>query len=140
VPSCARCGSTGKLKCSTCSGSGKVQSKWFKSLKDWTVEKLRFERETRLGSIATDQQEIRSLKSEISDLNTQLKEMEDYWEDQLNQNSYFTKVEGGAPAGLDGLPRAIGRLESQVAAIRSQISESKEELAAIEEVIRAKLG
>lgn len=110
------------------------------SLTDMTVDQLSFERSTRNDAIATDREELRGIRSEINDLRSQLKELEDYWQAQLDADSYFTKVEGGYPAGLDGLPRAIARLEREAPAINDKIRNRKEEIAAIDETMRSKLA
>lgn len=139
-PQCPHCGSTGQLKCSTCNGSGKVKSRWFTSLANMTVEQLKFERNTRNDAIASDRDEIQGIRSEISDMRSQLKELEDYWQEQMEARSYFTKIEGGAPVGLEGIPRAIRRLESDAETINNKIRNAKAEVAAIDEVIRVKLA
>jgi uncharacterized Zn finger protein (UPF0148 family) len=135
---CVKCGSTGKVLCPACGGTGKAHSDWFTSLSDLTIEQLRAERETRRDLAAKGQHEIRSLGSEIDRLTLRLCEVGQQTTDGSGRERCPSKSEGDTPADANHLRHAIDELESRLAAARDRKSEATNEVVAIQKVVRSK--
>jgi predicted RNase H-like nuclease (RuvC/YqgF family) len=112
---CPKCNDTRKIKCKECNGSGKVESEWYKSLRNMPVERLRFEYEKR-------QREIQSLEIQMDRLS---REYEDAYQVHMD-----------LPIGY-GSSR-LDSLERQMSGQRSYLMKLENEISIIEQVINLK--
>lgn len=121
--SCKVCGGTQRIQCGHCKGSGKMESEFFKSLKNLPVDRLKFEYEKR-------QREIQQVQTKISRLSREEEDIrEDYYRDKSENPGAY--IHGGYPIGLDSIPREIGQLEKR-------IGEIEDDMEAINQVLNTK--
>lgn len=126
---CSRCNATRKIKCNECGGSGKVEGEWIKSLRDWPVDRLRFEHQKR-------QSEIPGLQLQLSRLQRQMDELQNEWGDAYN-------VAASRPGGVSnfdasGYQNGERYFDEQMASINRRLSELNEEIQAIDNAFSSK--
>ncbi len=74
---CLKCGATGQLMCSTCKGSGRVRSEWYRSLSQMPVDRLKFEHQKR-------QQRISVLEMKQMGLQRQYDSIQEMWAEETS--------------------------------------------------------
>jgi len=121
--SCSTCNSTQKIQCEDCAGTGKIESKWFKSLTSLPIDRLHFEYKKRHG-------EVQTLKIDISRLSRELADLDNWYDRELQAKPYMAYHPGAYPSGIDSIPREIRGIENR-------INELEDEMEAIDQVINA---
>ncbi len=124
-PTCNQCGATGKIKCTTCNGSGAVESEWSRSLREMPIDRLKFEYEKRHRSIST----LRTKHSSVThDYEQSERECEEYQEEQRSHGIRHPDL-----IGENYRNKLIGEMGS----CESQISEMESEMKAIERAMES---
>jgi hypothetical protein len=65
---CTKCGSTNKVTCLNCKGEGKFEGEWLKSIKQMSVEKLRFEYDKKRFELTSTQSRFAQLDRKVDDI------------------------------------------------------------------------
>lgn len=114
---CPKCNDKREIKCKVCDGTGKVESAWYKSLCNMSVERLQFEYEKR-------QHEIQNLEIRMDRLS---RNQEELYQAYMN---FGGDGSGGSPALL--------RTEKEMTTVTSSLIRLNDELNTIYNVISKK--
>lgn len=124
---CSRCSGTQRTICSNCKGKGKLEGEWSRSLNQFSVEKLRFEREKR-------QAQIREIEGRLNHLEQSLQYTEARWAEKSHRyQQYHTEYDSY------GYKNSTQDLQSQIMGGEGHIGELRREIQAIEGVIDSKM-
>jgi len=129
---CSHCGTTQKIECRTCNASGKIESQWAKSLKDFPVDRLRFEYEKR-------QREVSNLQMQISHIERQVDQLQQEW------NYAYEEAASSGPRGIhnfdaSGYQSGQRALYDEISSLGMRRSELENEMQAIEHALNSKWG
>jgi len=122
---CSKCNGTQKISCHICNGSGKVVSQWFKSLNDFSVERLSSERDKRL-------REVSNLERQIDRIEREIEQLQEDWNNAYEAASNIHNFDaGGYQSGQQAYYNDISEASARIRELESEID-------AIEQALNSK--